>query len=151
MRFRNLLLAAAASVAAGAAFASSARAEISANKKLVRDALDLLFVQHKVDEMVDTYLDPDFIQHDVQSPAGVEPVRSFFKEFFARNPDTTIEIGRILADGDLVAVHCLIKANPQDRGMAMVDIYRVKEGKIAEHWDVEQPVPETSANDNGMF
>jgi hypothetical protein len=58
---------------------------------------------------------------------------------------------RLVMDGDLVAVHYRFKVKPDDRGMAVVDIFRVANGKIQEHWDVAEPVPEKSANTNGMF
>ena len=62
-----------------------------------------------------------------------------------------MKIDHVLADGDLVAVHYLTKFKPEDRGYMAVDIFRVAHGKIVEHWDVGEPVPEKSANDNGMF
>ena len=58
---------------------------------------------------------------------------------------------RSAADGDLVFLHVHSTGNPQDRGNAIVDIFRVDHGKIAEHWDVIEPVPEHAANDNTMF
>jgi predicted SnoaL-like aldol condensation-catalyzing enzyme len=57
----------------------------------------------------------------------------------------------VIAEGDLVMTHGLIPTSPEDRGMAAADIFRLEDGKIVEHWDVVQPVPETSANDNTMF
>jgi len=136
---------------AATVIASGAMADPAANKKLVMAAFDLLFVQHKVDQAVDTYFDPGYIQHNPMAATGAEPMRNFFKAFYAANPGASVKLGQVLADGDLVAVHYLTKFKPEDRGFAVVDIFRVAHGKIAEHWDVVQPVPEKSANDNGML
>ena len=56
-----------------------------------------------------------------------------------------------MAEGDLVATHGILKTSPEDRGTAAAAIFRIENGKIVEHWDVLQPVPETAANDNTMF
>ena len=128
-----------------------AQADPAANKKLVMAAFDLLFVQHKVDQAVDTYFDPGYIQHNPMAATGAEPMRAFFKGFYAGNPGASVKVDHVLADGDLVAVHYLTKIKPEDRGFMAVDIFRVANGKIVEHWDVVQPVPEKSANANGMF
>ena len=130
---------------------SFAHAGPKANKELVMKAFDLLFVQHKVDEAVDTYFDPGYIQHNPMAATGAEPMRKFFKGFYASDPQASVKVDHVLADGDLVAVHYLTKFKPEDRGFMAVDIFRVAHGKIVEHWDVVQPVPEKSANDNGMF
>ena len=57
----------------------------------------------------------------------------------------------MLADGDLVALHAHSIREPGERGVAIVDIFRLENGKIVEHWDVIQPVPEKANNDNTMF
>ncbi len=125
----------------------------SDNKAMVLAFMKMLFVEHKVDQAIDTYVDPGYIQHNPMAATGSEAIRTFFKGFYANSPGATIEIKRALADGDLVAVH--YRANftgkPDDRGLAVVDIFRIANGKIVEHWDVGQPVPEKSANENGMF
>jgi predicted SnoaL-like aldol condensation-catalyzing enzyme len=136
---------------AAASFAAAAPPDAAANKKLVMAAFDLLFVQHKVDQAVDTYFDSGYIQHNPMAATGAEPMRKFFKDFYASDPGASVKVSQVLADGDLVAVHYLTKFKPDDRGFAVVDIFRVANGKIAEHWDVVQPVPEKSANSNGMF
>jgi predicted SnoaL-like aldol condensation-catalyzing enzyme len=133
------------------ASASSAFADAAANKQLVMAAFDLLFVQHKVDQAVDTYFDPGYIQHNPMGATGAEPMRVFFKGFYATHAGASVKVDHVLADGDLVAVHYLSKTAPEDRGFMAVDIFRVANGKIVEHWDVVQPVPEKSANTNGMF
>ncbi len=138
-------------VAGLACLATAAQADPAANKKMVMEALDLLFIQHKVDEAVDKYFDPGYIQHNPMAATGAEPMRKFFKDFYAANPNATMTFGQWIADGDLVAVHYTSKIKPGDRGFVAVDIFRVANGKIAEHWDVVQPIPEKSANSNGML
>ena len=150
MRVNRMFLAMAA---AAALFASSsfAYADPAANKDMVLKMFDLMFVQHKVDQAVDKYFDPNYIQHNPYAATGAEPMREFFKKFYAANPTASVKLDHVLADGDLVALHYLTKVKPEDRGMMAVDIFRIENGKIAEHWDVVQPIPEKSANDNGMF
>lgn len=137
--------------AAALFFASTAQADPAANKQLVLDAANMLFVQHKVDQAIDTYFAPNYIQHNPLGADGAEAIRGFFKSFYAGNPQATAEIKRVLADSDLVALHYNAKFKAGERGYAVVDIFRIENGKIAEHWDVVQPVPEKSANTNGMF
>ncbi|MBI4387067.1 MAG: nuclear transport factor 2 family protein [Elusimicrobia bacterium] len=75
----------------------------------------------------------------------------FFTGYYSKHPDAFVEIKRMIADGDLVAVHVFSRRNQADRGNAVVDIFRLEKGKIVEHWDVAQSIPEKSANDNTMF
>ena len=62
-----------------------------------------------------------------------------------------IDIKRLVAEGDLVVTHSHLVREPGDRGQAVVDIFRLENGKIVEHWDVLQDVPEQAANTNTMF
>jgi predicted SnoaL-like aldol condensation-catalyzing enzyme len=144
LRMRTLL--AATLIVCGMAYADPA-----ANKKLVLDMANLMFVQHKVDQAIDTYFAPGYIQHNPLTQTGADPIRTFFKSFYASNPQATIEVKRALADGDLVALHYKAKFTPNERGYAVVDIFRIENGKIAEHWDVVEPIPEKSVNNNGLL
>ena len=63
----------------------------------------------------------------------------------------SLQIKGAVVEGDLVVTHSLLKTSPQDRGTAAADIFRLEEGKVVEHWDVLQPVPESAANDHPMF
>lgn len=65
-------------------------------------------------------------------------------------PQLSFDIKRAVAEGDLVVTHSLLKTSPEDRGTALANFYRLEDGKIVEHWEVAQPVPESSANDSPM-
>ena len=73
------------------------------------------------------------------------------KRFAQTYPDFRLEPKRIIAEGNYVVLHSHLILKPGDRGTAVVDIFRLENGKIVEHWDVVQEVPETSANNNTMF
>ena len=86
----------------------------------------------------------DYVQHNPQAGNGLQAV----KEFFRPVGPVDVEVHRVVADGDLVAVH----ANYRTWNMAGVDIFRLNDdGKIIEHWDVLQQVPQTTASGNDMF
>ncbi|WP_374636724.1 nuclear transport factor 2 family protein [Paracoccus sp. (in: a-proteobacteria)] len=152
--FKPLLAAAllTAGLAAGPGLAQDARdtAQEEANRKLVVDFYDKVFNQHQVEEGA-ALLSDDYKQHNPYVPDGKEPFVSYFTQFFKDNPQARTRVVRSAADGDLVWLHNQSTQNPEDRGEAIVDIFRVTDGMIVEHWDVIQPVPETSANENTMF
>ncbi|WP_433191019.1 nuclear transport factor 2 family protein [Actinoallomurus sp. CA-150999] len=91
---------------------------------------------------------PEYVQHNPQAPDGPEAFVAFVAGFGERFPALSLDVRRVIAEGDLVVLHSLLATSPEDR--AAVDIFRVEDGKIVEHWDVVQPVPETAANGNGM-
>lgn len=120
------------------------------NKELAEYFWNQLFNDHNtkvVDEMVgDTY-----IQH---SP-GFKDGKANFKEaitgFLKEYPQSTAVIKHIGADGDIVYIHNHIQLNATDQGQAAMDIFRIQNGKIVEHWDIIQDIPEKAENSNGMF
>ncbi|MEU2776707.1 nuclear transport factor 2 family protein [Streptomyces sp. NPDC007162] len=121
-----------------------------ANKALVTKAFDELMV-HKDLSALDRYWDPGYLQHNTQMLNGVPAAKTGLGGYFASAPQLTVTPKRIVAEGDLVAVHSHYVNYPGDRGAAILDLFRVRNGKIVEHWDIIQNVPETSANGNGMF
>jgi len=121
-----------------------------ANKALVTKAFDELMV-HKDLTALDRYWDPGYLQHNPQMQNGVAAAKVGLGGYFASAPQLTVTPKRIIAEGDLVAVHSHYVNYPGDRGSAILDLFRVRNGKIVEHWDIIQAVPETSANGNGMF
>jgi predicted SnoaL-like aldol condensation-catalyzing enzyme len=130
------------------AFGKTSTAE---NKKLVREFYEMAFNQHKPTEAAKKYIGNKYLQHNPYVPNGAEAFYGYFEGFFKEHPKSHVEIKRVLGDGDLVVLHLHSKIDAEDRGKAIVDIFRVENGKIVEHWDVVQDVPEKSANTNTMF
>jgi predicted SnoaL-like aldol condensation-catalyzing enzyme len=123
---------------------------LEANKKAVQEFYD--FAINKKDfESARKYLGKQYKQHNPLVADGPEGFKAFI-EFLKKNfPDAHSEIKRIFADGDYVIIHVHSIRPPHMRGRAIVDIFRLENGKIEEHWDVIQDIPATSANPNGMF
>lgn len=128
-----------------------AESSSTTNKRMVRDFYEEVFVRHQAKEGAEKYLSEGYIQHNPNVATGRQSFVDFFVPFFKKQPSATSEIKRIVAEGDLVVLHVQSKQSQEDRGRAVVDIFRVENGKIAEHWDVGQAVPEKSANSNTMF
>ncbi|ANL31039.1 NTF2 domain-containing protein (plasmid) [Rhizobium phaseoli] len=132
------------------AFAASRDLKVEeANRKLVVEFYDRFFNKHDVEAA--SVVAEDYRQHNPQVPDGRKPLVSFFTGFFKDNPQSKAEIVRTAADGDLVWLHVHATNGADDRGEAIVDVFRVKDGKIVEHWDVIQAVPKEAANKNTMF
>ena len=121
------------------------------NTVVVRAFLDMVFNQHKVAQAFADYVGPTYTQHNPYVPDGIAGGVKGLGGMLAKNPQTHIYIKRTIAEGDLVVDHNLTTAKPGDRGTAIIDIFRLQNGKIVEHWDVLQAVPATHANNNTMF
>jgi predicted SnoaL-like aldol condensation-catalyzing enzyme len=121
------------------------------NKQTVVAFYNLIFRDHKPAEAFTRYGGDKYIQHNPNVPDGKDAVINYFTPFFQANPDARSEIKRAVAEGDLVWLHVHSKKNATDRGRAIVDIFRVEKGKVVEHWDVVQDIPEKAANTNTMF
>jgi predicted SnoaL-like aldol condensation-catalyzing enzyme len=100
---------------------------------------------------VDEFFAPDYIQHSPLAATGAQGLKDFLDWARARSPSAEHRVKRLFVDGDYVIAHVHVIINPGERGNAVVDIFRIADGRIAEHWDVAQQVPATSANENGVF
>jgi predicted SnoaL-like aldol condensation-catalyzing enzyme len=100
---------------------------------------------------VDTYISPNYLQHSSLAEPGVQPLKDFLDFVHERSPDATQTMHRSFVDGDHVILHYHVKRFPEDPGMAVVDIFRVEDGMIVEHWDVLQDVIVGGPNPNPMF
>jgi predicted SnoaL-like aldol condensation-catalyzing enzyme len=121
------------------------------NKENVRAFYDLAFNQKQPEEAVKRYAGSYYRQHNPNAGDGTDPFIGFVKWITGANPQLRVDFKRFIAEGDLVVVHSHNVAVPGTTGKAVIDIFRLEGGKIVEHWDVVQEVPETAKNDNTMF
>ncbi|MEO8030803.1 MAG: nuclear transport factor 2 family protein [Gemmatimonadota bacterium] len=122
------------------------------NKQNVWAFYDLAFNQQQPEQAVQRYLGASYKQHNPMAADGPEPFIGFVRWITGENPKLRFEKKRIIAEGELVVVHSHLIPAPAARGTAVMDIFRLDDnGKIIEHWDVLQDVPETAKNGNTMF
>ena len=100
---------------------------------------------------VDRFIAPDYIQHNQAVEPGVASLKAFLDLIKAETPEAVHDVKRAFVDGDHVTVHYHVRRWPGDSGWAVIDIFRVEDGLIAEHWDVMQDVTEDGPNPIGPF
>jgi len=121
-----------------------------ANRKAVLAFYDLGLNQKDADAAL-RYVGNRYVQHNPNAHDGPEGFRKFIVFLRDKFPQSHSEIKRSFVDGDYVILHVHAVREPGTRGSAIVDVFRLENGKIVEHWDAVQPVPEKTANGNGMF
>ena len=125
-------------------------AQLEANKKNVVEFYEKA-INQKDFEAASKYLGSRYTQHNPTAPDGPEGLKGFLAFLKSKFPQSHSDIKRVFADGDYVILHVHAVREPGTRGRAIVDIFKLENGKIVEHWDVAQDVPEKAANNNGMF
>jgi len=143
-----LILAAALALAAPAAQAAGPQEE--ANKKVVLDFYEKA-INQKNFEAAAVHFGPRYTQHNPNAADGPEGLKAFLGFLREKFPASRSEVKRAFTDGDYVILHVHAVREPGTRGFAIVDIFKLEGGKIVEHWDVVQPIPEKALNANGMF
>ncbi len=124
--------------------------QLEANKQAVLEFYDLI-INNKDYAAARPYIGGYYRQHNPLVAEGPEGLAAFIDWLKAEYPEAHSEVKRVFADGDYVILHVHSMRPPLPRGRAIIEIFRLEEGKIVEHWDAIQEIPATSVNPNGMF
>jgi len=119
------------------------------NKKIVVEFYQKLFGDKDI-SVIDQYIAEDYIQHNPIAADGRLALKEIATKWLSNQPKIKVDFQKIAADGDLVFLHIKTK-NFSGKALSLIDIFRLKDGKIVEHWDVMQEVPDKSANPHPMF
>ena len=122
-----------------------------ANKDIILKYHDLVFNKHCPREAAELYIGELYVQHNPMAKQGKDYFIHFFNDFFKENPEFSVKVVNSAAEGDLVFLHVHAKRGGWDAGEMVVDIYRLADGKIQEHWDVIQKVDKYPINPRAFF
>lgn len=126
------------------------RGTVERNKQNVIDFYDLMFNKNRPAEAIERFAGAEYRQHNPHVGDGKQAFIDYFDRMATEYPSKRVEFKTVLADGDYVVLHC--HQIWPDEEYAGIDIFRLdNNGKIIEHWDVLQVIPDHSQNDNGMF
>jgi len=125
--------------------------KLQRNKENAKAFYDLMFNQCRPREAIERFAGAEYIQHNPEVADGKEAFIDYFERMAAEFPGKKVTFKRAVAEEDFVVLHCH-QEWPGDQDYAGIDIFRFDDnGKVVEHWDVLQIVPESSNNDNTMF
>jgi predicted SnoaL-like aldol condensation-catalyzing enzyme len=105
----------------------------------------------KAREAFRSYCAPGFRHHNPYFRGDAEGLMVGMEQTAAENPERKFQVLRAVGEDDLVAVHSRVRQRPEEPGAVVVHLFRFEGNRIAELWDVGQPIPESSPNENGML
>ncbi|HEY4341046.1 MAG TPA: ester cyclase [Steroidobacteraceae bacterium] len=129
---------------------STMASDLARNKKLVLEFYKKL-IGEKDYEGARRYMGAEYRQHAPYAADGHAGVAEWVRKFKEAFPQHHYEVKKIIAEGDLVMLHLHGKSGLHPYGEAVVDIFRIENGKVVEHWDIIQPIPQSADNANSMF
>jgi predicted SnoaL-like aldol condensation-catalyzing enzyme len=121
------------------------------NKKVAVAFYQRALFEGNVDGALGLYAGDAYTQHTPLAADGKDGLRTYIKWIAQTCPAPKGEIKRVFADGDFVILHVHWMGLFGKNGDAIIDLFRLEDGKVVEHWDVIQAIPDTSLNDNTMF
>jgi len=120
------------------------------NRAIFTAFVDQLYTRKDVRGAFETYVSPDYIQHNPEISDGRDAAINFLVPMFSA-PDARFDVKRVLVDGEFAAVHLNGRLDASGLGVAVMDLYRFQQGRIVEHWDAIQPVTLSEANAHPFF
>lgn len=124
---------------------------VELNKQNAVAFYDLMFNQCQPEEAIDRYAGTHYIQHNPHVGDGKQAFIDYFNKMAREYPGKKVVFKKVIGEREFVVLHCY-QQWPGDKDYAGIDIFRFDDkGKIVEHWDVLQVIPEHSANNNTMF
>jgi predicted SnoaL-like aldol condensation-catalyzing enzyme len=130
---------------------SDGSGQLEDNKRVVTAFYTKAIFEGDVDTALRLYGGTSYTQHTPFAADGFDGLRQYVKWIIEHYPKTRGEIKRVFADGDYVLLHCHWTGFFGKNGDAIIDIFRLENRKVVEHWDVIQAIPDTSLNSNTMF
>ncbi len=128
----------------------SVTGQLEQNKQLVL-AFYHKIIGEKDYEGARQYMGSEYRQHAPYATDGHTGIAEWVRKFKESFPQHRYEVKKVIAEGDLVVLHLHGMHGPNPHGESVVDIFRIENGKVVEHWDVIQPIPESADNANTMF
>lgn len=120
------------------------------NIKVVHDFFDTLVIK-KDFELARQFIAPNYIEHSIEASDGLEGLKNDVIGYLKVYPMSTAEIKRTVADGDMVILHVHTVLEPGTPGRAVMESFRLENGKVVEHWDISEDIPTKLKHNNGVF
>ncbi|RVU07238.1 polyketide cyclase [Novosphingobium umbonatum] len=136
--------------ASGQARPAKASSLTERNRAIISDFAQIFYGKRDVRTAFNRYVAPDYIQHNAGILDGRDEAIAALEPMFSQ-PEARFEVKRIIVDGNMAVIHLYGRAGSVGSGGTVADIYRLKDGKIVEHWDILQPIAANTKNPHPYF